>query len=326
MKELKLQQQQQELRQQQMEQQQKQTEARGLKDIARLMRSITTAGDIGKHIKEQPAWLDGLRQTEQLYSRLDAKEDHVTELMDAVLDRLPDTIEECAQLEALPEQSSRVKRKRSPANMSSSSDTLAESSSSQLPSGALTEAEVQKGWYHLLTQLQQAGKQHVKWHLHDTSKSGITGHGSKVDYCFMASSMKAWPQVVAMVELKKTLETESLHTECIGQLSARCEELFVNQPLRKFVIVIAGGADGLEVLTFFRESYTILRSGVLPLSFNGRSEGLRWLCKVSLSSFSALGFTPSIPPLTKDFPAGWSRFLLDISALFAGLKAHVVCA
>lgn len=110
--------------------------------------------------------------------------------MDAVLEKLPNTIEECVQREALPEQSSGTKRKRLPANMSSPSDTSSESSSSQPPSRALTEAEVRKGLYHLLKQLQQAGKQHVEWHLHDTSKSGITGHGSKVDYCFMASSMK----------------------------------------------------------------------------------------------------------------------------------------
>lgn len=72
MKELKLQQQQlqqqqQQLQQQQMEQQQKQTEARALKEIARLMRSITTAADIGKYIKASPAWDDGLRQREELY-------------------------------------------------------------------------------------------------------------------------------------------------------------------------------------------------------------------------------------------------------------------
>lgn len=290
---------------------------------AQAQRSITLAADIGKFVQASPAWTDGLTQKQDFYSKLDATEDDVTDLMGAVLKQPPNNIEECVEHAALPEQSFGAMRKRLLANKSSTPDTLPASSSSQPHPREMT--DVQTGWGYLLRQLRQAGKQHVQWRLHDTSKSGITGHSGKVSYCFSAASMKAWPQVVALAELKTSLHTESLYTECIGQLSARCEDLFFHQPLRKFMIVVAGGAAELEVLAFFR-NYTLLRSGVLPLSFDVESEGLRWLCKVVLSSFHALGFTPDLRPLTQNTPQGWCGLLVkhDMVALVVSPRALVV--
>jgi len=52
-----------------------------------------------------------------------------------------------------------------------------------------------------------------------------------VGFCFSAFQQKAWPQVVAMAELKKDLQIESQHTECIGQLSARSVNISSTSPI-----------------------------------------------------------------------------------------------
>lgn len=118
--------------------------------------------------------------------------------------------------------------------------------------------------------------------------------------------LKWWPQVVAMAELNKDLQTESQHTECIGQLTARSVNIFISQPHRKHVMMIAGGVDGLEVLAFFRDQ-SILRSGLQTWSFCSSSGGLRWLSKLLFSSLPAMGFVPELPPLLNTTPKGLFR-------------------
>lgn len=99
-------------------------------------------------------------------------------------------------------------------------------------------------WAYVLRQLKEVGGEHAQWHLIDTSQSGVTGHSGKVDFCFSAVHQKAWPQVVAMAELKKELQLESQHTECIGQLAARSVDIFAYQEKRNHVL--------LEVLMHWR--------------------------------------------------------------------------
>ena len=127
-------------------------------------------------------------------------------------------------------------------------------------------------WGYILRQLKRVGEEHAQWQLHDTCQSGITGHSGRVGFCFSAFQQKAWPQVVAVAELKKDLQIESQHTECIGQLSARSVNIFINQPHRKHVMMIAGGLDGLEIVAFFRDQF-MLRSGLQPWSFHPSSGG-----------------------------------------------------
>lgn len=151
--------------------------------------------------------------------------------------------------------------------------------------------------------LKQVGAQHAQWHLQDTSGSGITGHSGKVDFCLFAALHKAWPQVVAVAETKRELQSESSHTECIGRLTARSWNIFGNQPHRKFVTMIAGGADQVEVLAFFRDG-AVFRSGLQPWSFSSASAGLGWLCKLLFSSQAAMGFVPELPPFINTTPQG----------------------
>ena len=164
----------------------------------------------------------------------------------------------------------------------------------------------------MLRQLKQVGAEHAHWHLIETSQSGVTGHSGKVDFCFSASQQRAWPQVVALAELKKDFQTESQHVECLGLLTARAENIFTNQLHRKYVLMVAGGLDGLEVFAFFRGS--ILRSGLQAWAFHSSSYGLRWLCKLLFSSQAAMGFVPELPPLMTTTPRG-----LLLSRLALGL-------
>lgn len=137
--------------------------------------------------------------------------------------KLPGSLRECDQLERESRESSNMgnitQQKRRPDTSSAeSSDDLAE-------------ADVQLAWGCVLRQLKQVGAQHLQWYLHDTSSSGVTGHSGKVDYCMTAGRLKAWPQVVALIELKKEIDSASLYGECIGQLSARTLDLFGEQPI-----------------------------------------------------------------------------------------------
>ena len=250
--------------------------------------SITSAADIGRLFKASPAWIGSSRPV-NLYGMLDAEEATINELISRCLGITPHSWEECMRLEL----KERAKSDWQLSNSTSESDTVSISA----------ERQIHLGWAYVLRQLKQVGEQHVQWHLYDTSDSGITGHSGKVDFCFSAVQQKAWPQVVALLDLKRDLQTESLHAECIGQLTARSENIFANQPLRKYVVMIAGGADQLEVLAFFRNG-PILRSGLQPRSFDPSSGGLRWLSKVVFSSLPAMGFVPDLPPFTNTTPKG----------------------
>lgn len=136
----------------------------------------------------------------------------------------------------------------------------ADLSSQPANSAALQERHVQLCWGYLLRQLEQVAAEHPHWHVHDTSASAITGHSGKMDYCFAADKQKAWAQAVTLAELKKHFQLHSLYTECIGPLASRSDNIFFGQPARKFLVAIAGGADQLEVLLFYR-NHTMLRSG-----------------------------------------------------------------
>lgn len=70
--------------------------------------------------------------------------------------------------------------------------------------------------------------------------------------------------------------------------------------------MIAGGLDALEILAFFDDG-AILHSGIQPWSFSPQSQGLRWLCKLLLSSLPAMGFQPELPPLINTTPQGTVR-------------------
>ena len=179
----------------------------------------------------------------------------------------------------------------------------ADLSSQPANSAALQERHVQLCWGYLLRQLEQVAAEHPHWHVHDTSASAITGHSGKMDYCFAADKQKAWAQAVTLAELKKHFQLHSLYTECIGPLASRSDNIFFGQPARKFLVAIAGGADQLEVLIFYR-NHTMLRSGPQPLTLERDSLGIRWLCKVLSSSLSAVGFVAELPPFVSSTPAG----------------------
>ena len=166
----------------------------------------------------------------------------------------------------------------------------------------LVEDDVQLAWGYMLRQLQQVGARSVRWYLRDTSHTGITGHSGKVSYCMTADTLKAWPQVVALAEVKKEL-TSSLYTECVGQLSARCLDLFDQQPHRKHAVVIAGSQESIEVLVFYKD-FRVVRSGLEPFSLNTTSSGLRWLTKALFSSLPSMGFIPEILPCDGFTPLG----------------------
>lgn len=162
--------------------------------------------------------------------------------------------------------------------------------------------DVQLAWGYVLRQLQHVGAQNVQWYLHDTSHSGITGHSGKVDYCVTADKLKAWPQVVALAEVKEEL-TFSLYTECIGQLSARTLDIFDQQPHRRHAVVIAGAQEFMEVLVFDKDC-RIMRSGLQSFSLSAESSGLRWLAKALFSSLPSMVFIPELLPLDGFTPLG----------------------
>ena len=215
--------------------------------------------------------------------------------IEKLLRSLPHSWEECLHLE-IEERAKGEPGNRKRKKLELTSQSANSSASAQTHSAPLRESQVQLAWGYVLRQMKQVGEAHAQWQLLDTSQSGITGHSGKVDFCFSAVQQKAWPQVVAMAELNKDLQTESQHTECIGQLTARSVNIFISQPHRKHVMMIAGGVDGLEVLAFFRDQ-SILRSGLQPWSFRSSSGGLRWLSKLLFSSLPAMGFVPELPPL-----------------------------
>lgn len=213
-----------------------------------------------------------------------------------VVKKLPGSLKECARLESELRESSNMgnitqQKRRLDTSSAESSDNLAE-------------ADVQLAWGYVLRQLRQVGSQHAQWHLHDTSSSGLTGHSGKVDYCMTADRLKAWPQVVALVELKKEIDSASLYGECIGQLSARTIDLFDEQPNRKHVVVIAGGSHSLEVLQFKR-TFEVVRSGKQLFSLDATSAGFRWLIKALCSSLPSMGFIPAMLPFNGRTPAGY---------------------
>jgi len=287
--------------------QQDRREARYHRDQVQAQRSITAAADIGKLLKSSSAWIDSNRSL-KLYKMLDVEDSTVMLLIKKLLRSLPQSWGECIQLEieerAKGEPGNRKRKKLDLTSQSAGSSAAA--TASQIHSAPLKESQVQLAWGYILRQLKQVGEEHAQWQLLDTSQSGITGHSGKVDFCFSAVQQKAWPQVVAMAELKKDLQTESQHTECIGQLTARSVNIFISQPHRKHVMMIAGGLDGLEVLAFFRDQ-SILRSGLQPWSFHPSSSGLRWLSKLVFSSLPAMGFVPELPPLINTTPKGLLR-------------------
>ncbi len=261
--------------------------------LARAERSITSAADVGRTVMSSSAWNKGSNRV-MLYEKFDAPEDLVQDLIGKLVDSLPTSWLECKQLEI---------EARAKSNPDTVKKRKADLSPQQANSAALQESDVQLCWGYLLRQLQHAASEHAQWHLHDTSASGISGHSGKVDYCFTADKQKAWPQVVTLAQLKKDLQTHSFYTECIGQLTARSDNIFFSQPARKFLVAIAGGADQLEVLMFYR-NHAILRSGPQPLSLERGSLGIRWLCKVLSSSPAAMGFVPELPPFMSNTPAG----------------------
>ena len=268
-------------------------DAQRLLDLARAQRSITSAVDVGRNVLSSSTWNEGSNSL-KLYEEFDAPEDLVQDLIGKLVDSLPTSWLECKQLEI---------EARAKSNPGTVKRRKADLSSQPANSAALQQSHVQLCWGYLLRQLEQVAAEHAQWHLHDTSASGITGHSGKVDYCFTADKQKAWPQVVTLAELKKDLQLHSLYTECIGQLTSRSDNVFFSQPARKFLVAIAGGADQLEVLIFYR-NHTILRSGPQPLSLERDSPGIRWLCKVLSSSPSAMGFVAELPPFVSSTPAG----------------------
>ena len=284
--------------------QQDRSEARYHRDQVQAQRSITAAADIGKLLKSSSVWINSNRSS-KLYEMLDIEDSMVIELIEKLLRSLPHSWGQCMQLEIEERAKGELgNRKRKKLDVTSqSADSSATAVSSQIHSAPLKESQVQLAWGYILRQLKQVGEEYAQWQLLDTSQSGITGHSGKVDFCFSAVQQKAWPQVVAMAELKKDLQTESQHTECIGQLTARSVNIFISQPHRKHVMMIAGGLDGLEVLAFFRDQ-SRLRSGLQPWSFHPSSGGLRWLCKLVFSTLSSICFVPELPPLIKTTPKG----------------------
>lgn len=277
-------------------------EARYQRERAKLQRSITSANEVGKRVKSSPDWTDG-NNSIKLYALLDAKESTVVTMCKALTRSIPHSWEECMQLEvkarAQAEADKSKKQKLDPTLQSAQCSA----STNQPASAILKEREVQLAWAYVLRQLKKVGGEHAQWHLIDTSQSGLTGHSGKVDFCFSAVHQKAWPQVVAMAELKKALQLESQHTECIGQLAARSVNIFAYQEKRNHVFMIAGGLDALEILAFFSDG-AIQRSGIQPWSFDDQSPSLRWLCKLLLSTLPAMGFQPELPPLLDTTPQG----------------------
>ncbi len=247
---------------------------------------------------------------------LDVKDSTVTALIKKLLRSIPHSWVECMQLEieerakAEPGNPKRKKLHLTSPSAGSSAAAIA----SQIHSVPLDDSPVRLVWGYVLRQLQRVGEEHAQWQLLDTSQSGVTGHSGKGDFCFSAVQQKAWPQVVAMAELKQDLQTESQHTECIGRLSARSQNIFINQPHRKHVMMIAGGLDGLEIIAFFKDQ-SILCSGLQPWSLHPSCRGLRWLCKLLFSSLPAMGFMPELPPLINTTPKGLLRAMHVLVAL-----------
>ena len=260
----------------------------------RAQRSVTSAAEVGRNIMATQDWSEGC-QMYRLWGLLDFPEHVLDKLTIEVAKKLPGSLQECAQLEREVRESSNMgniaqQKRRLDTSSAESSDNLAE-------------ADVQLAWGYVLRQLKQVGAQHVQWYLHDTSSSGITGHSGKVDYCMTADRLKAWPQVVALIELKKEIDSASLYGECIGQLSARTLDLFGEQPNRKHVVVIAGGSHSMEVLQFHR-TYEVVRSGKQSFSLDATSAGFRWLIKALCSSLPSMGFIPEVLPFNKWTPGG----------------------
>ena len=276
--------------------QQDRSEARYHRDQVKAQRSVTAAAGIGKLIKSSSVW-NVSNGSQQLYKMFDVEDSTILKLCKKLLRSLPHSWRECVALAI------EQRAKSKPGNKKRRNLDLTSQLADSSQSAPLTKSQVQLAWGYILRQLKQVGEEHAHWHLLDTSQSGVTGHSGKVDFCVSAVQQKAWPQVVAMAELKKDLQTESQHTECIGQLTARSVNIFRSQPHRKHVMMIAGGLDRLEVLAFFRDE-SILRSGLQSWSFDEESRALRWLSKLVFSSLPAMGFVPELPPLINTTPQG----------------------
>ena len=289
-----------------LQQQSDHNEARYLREKCRTEQSITAASDIGKSVMNSPFWM-GSCNCDKLYNMLDVEDSTVHELSQKLIHSLPRSWAQCMQQEI--EERARdepVNNKRKKPDLPSKSADSSPSASQPL----VYERQIQLSWGYVLRQLKQVGAEHAHWHLIDTSQSRITGHSGKVDFSFSASQQRAWPQVVALAEVKKDLQTQSQHIKCLGQLTARAEDIFTSQPHRKYVMMVAGGLDGLEVFAFFRTG-SILRSGLQAWAFHSSSYGLRWLCKLLFSSQAAMGFVPELLPFMTTTPHG----LLFLTAL-----------
>ena len=90
-------------------------------------------------------------------------------------------------------------------------------------------------------------------------------------------------------------EVVSLH----GQLINRCEVLFLKQSQRRRVYAVGIMMDAVEVYVISR-SFNVQRTGLLPLSIDSHSPGLRLVASVLQASLEQLDFwSPQLLPGTR---------------------------
>ena len=104
-----------------------------------------------------------------------------------------------------------------------------------------------------------------------------------------------WSQVVSFMEFKPNLLQRKYYLHGMGQLAARADMIFSQQPERDVCYGLLGGSSHLEIFEFKRNGST-RRTGIMDLSSEPGSTGLVLLTRFLLATPASLGYKAPVLP------------------------------
>ena len=105
---------------------------------------------------------------------------------------------------------------------------------------------------------------------------------------------------VVVLEVKASLKDS--RNDAVGQLISRLRRAMADQPLRRFMVGLALGADSLEAVWAERNHYddiNIFHQGPVPFALKEDSPGLRLFLQVVTAPPEAAGYARVPPAITR---------------------------
>ncbi|KAJ3332900.1 DCN1-like protein 2 [Blyttiomyces sp. JEL0837] len=136
----------------------------------------------------------------------------------------------------------------------------------------------------------------------DTSVSdSLKDPPGKIDFSVLEHSMSLWSELIAVMEVKVSLNSSNNYFTAAGQVIDRFSTLKYHQPARRLVYGVILGCDSIELFKYDLDRQKLIRSDEMTLKFEKDNKGFRQLIGLVNATKEDLGYIKYDPPTVGGF-------------------------